>query len=76
MATIQIKNVPDLIHTELRRRAATSGRSLQEFLLAHLVETASRPTVDEVLDRASGRAGGSLTLREATRSIRSDRDRR
>jgi hypothetical protein len=38
-------------------------------------EEASQPTLDEVLDRAGGRAGGSVTLKAAVRSVRADRGR-
>lgn len=38
-------------HAVLRRRAAASHQSLQEYLLRRLIEEASRPTVDEVLAR-------------------------
>ena len=76
MPSVQIKDVPDETHAVLRRRAAAAHQSLQEFLLAWLVEEASRPTLAEVLDRAGGRAGGSLSLKAATRSVRADRDRR
>ena len=59
MATIQVKNVPEAVHAKLRRRSALAGQSLQEYLLARLVEQASRPSLDEVLSRAGSRAGGS-----------------
>jgi hypothetical protein len=45
-------------------------------LLAKLIEEASRPTLNEVLDRAGGRAGGSIPLAEVTRQLRSERDTR
>lgn len=76
MPSVQIKNVPEQTHAVLRRRAAQANQSLQEYLLARLVEEASAPTLDEVLDRAGSRAGGSVTLEQATAAIRSDRDRR
>ena len=41
---------------------------------ADLFAEASRPTVDEVLGRAGGRAGGSVTLKDATRTVRTDRE--
>jgi hypothetical protein len=40
---VQIKNVPPEIHRVLRRRAGQAGQSLQEYLLARLVEEAERP---------------------------------
>jgi hypothetical protein len=74
--SIQIKGVPEETHAVLRRRAAAAGQSLQEYLLARLVEDASTPTLEEVLDRAGGRAGGTVTSRQAARIVRADRDRR
>ena len=74
MPSIQVKDVPDDVHTTLRRRAATAGMSLQEYLLGRLVDDAHTPTLEEVLDRAGGRAGGQAPLRKAVRAIRSDRD--
>ncbi len=75
MASIQIKDVPDATHAVLRRRAAAARQSLQEYLLTRLIDEASQPTVDEVLDRAGGRSGGSLGFRDAEREVRADRDR-
>lgn len=52
MATsITIRDVPDKARDELAARAATSGRSLQEYLRARLIELASRPDVEVVLAR-------------------------
>lgn len=76
MPSIQVKDVPEVTHAVLRRRAAMAHQSLQEFLLARLIEEASTPTLDEVLERAAGRAGGSVSFRSATRAVRQDRDRR
>jgi len=73
---VQIKDVPVETHAVLRRRAAASHQSLQEYLLRRLIEEASRPTVDEVLARAGGRAGGSVSFREAAAMLQDDRDRR
>jgi hypothetical protein len=76
MPSVQIKDVPDEVHAVLRQRAAAAGKSLQEFLLAQLVEGASHPTVDEVLDRAGESSGGNFTLADAARIVREDRDSR
>lgn len=73
MPSVQIKDVPDETHAVLRRRAAAAHQSLQEYLRSRLIEEASRPTVDEVLDRAGGRAGGSLPLKDAVKAVREDR---
>lgn len=76
MPSVQIKDVPPETHAVLRRRALVAHQSLQEYLRARLVEEASRPTVEEVLDRAGGRAGGSASFAAVTDALREDRDRR
>lgn len=52
MATVQIRNLDDAAYAILRRRAAASGRSLQEYLRVRLEEEARQPTIEEVLDSA------------------------
>ena len=60
----------------LRQRASAAHQSLQqEYLRSRLIAEASRPTVDEVLERAGGRAGGSLPLADAVTALRFDRAR-
>jgi len=76
MPSVQIKDVPEQTHAVLRQRAAAAHQSLQEYLRARLIEEASEPTLDEVLDRAGGRSGGSVPLKTAVATLRSDRDRR
>lgn len=76
MVSIQIKDVPEETHRVLRTRAAMAHQSLQEYLRSELIESASRPTLSEVLDRAGERSGGAATLHDAVRILRSDRDRR
>ena len=73
---IQVKDVPADVHATLRRRAAAAGMSLQEYLRGRLIEDAQTPTLDEVLDRAGGRAGGAAPLRSAAKAVRRDRDAR
>jgi plasmid stability protein len=76
MPSIQIKDVPEETHAMLRRRAAAAHKSLQEYLRSRLIEEASAPTLDEVLDRAGGRAGGSVAFSAAVDALREDRARR
>jgi hypothetical protein len=73
MPSVQIKDVPVETHAVLRRRAAAAHQSLQEYLLARLVDEASRPTLEEVLDRAAGRAGGSVPLKASVNALRAER---
>jgi len=68
--------VPDEVHATLRKRAAGAGMSLQEYLLARLVDEASTPTLDEVLERAGQRAGGRATLRDSVKAVRAYRGSR
>jgi len=54
MATmIQIRNVPDDLHRDLKARAARSGMTLSDYLLAELRALAVRPTMREWLDRSA-----------------------
>jgi hypothetical protein len=74
--SIQVKDVPDDVHSTLRRRAAAAGKSLQEYLLERLTHDANTPTLDEILERAGGRSGGRATLKSAVRAVRAERDTR
>lgn len=73
MPSVQIKDVPEATHAVLRQRAATAHQSLQEYLRERLIAEASRPTLDEVLQRAGGRAGGRVSFEDAAEALRSDR---
>lgn len=74
MPSVQIENVPEDVHRVLRRRAVEAGQSLQEYLLARLVEEAGRPTLDEVLAGAGERAGGSVPLADAAAALPEERN--
>ena len=76
MPSIQVKDVPDDVHAILRSRAAAARMSLQEYLLARLIDEAHAPTLEEVFAPAGGRAGGQAPLRTAAKVVRSDRDSR
>lgn len=55
MTSITIRDVPDEARDELAARAASSGRSLQEYLRSHLVDLASRPDIDTLMARVGDR---------------------
>jgi hypothetical protein len=77
MAAITVRNVPDDVRDELATRAARSGRSLQEYLLHHLIEMASQPSLDEVIARARARVAATGTRVSAADIIAArDADRR
>ncbi len=46
---IQIRNVPEQLHRDLKARAARSGMTLSDYLLAELQALAVRPTMQEWL---------------------------
>lgn len=77
MTAITIRNVPEDVRDELAARAARSGRSLQEYLVAQLGELALRPDPSAVLDRIRSRktltsstldASAILALRDVDRA--------
>jgi hypothetical protein len=73
MKTIQIRNVSDATHAELRLRAAQAGLSLSDYVLAELERKTAKPPIAEVLKRARSRSGG-LTRQEIVDLIRAGRD--
>lgn len=50
-----VRDVPDEVRDELAARARRSGKSLQEYLRGMLIDTASRPALDDVVARARAR---------------------
>lgn len=52
---ITVRGVPDKVRDELATRAARAGMSLQEYLRGMLVQSATRPAVDDVIARARSR---------------------
>jgi plasmid stability protein len=49
MSTIQVRNVPEDLHRQLKARAAGQGRSLSDYVLDELRVAANRPTMGEWL---------------------------
>jgi antitoxin FitA len=49
---IQIRNVPEELHRDLKARAARTGMTLSDYLLAELRALAIRPTMQEWLARS------------------------
>lgn len=71
---VQIRNVPDALHRKLKVRAAESGHTLSDYLLAELERLAARPTRSEMLTRIHGRKRVTLKTPAAV-VIREERDR-
>lgn len=51
MATVQIRNLDEGAYETLKKRAAASGRSLQEYLRRLLEDQARRPTLAEQFEQ-------------------------
>ena len=66
MVAITVRDVPDRVRDELAARAARSGKSLQEYLRGVLVDTAERPTLDDVIARARSRVEAAGTRLDAS----------
>jgi plasmid stability protein len=63
--SITIRDVPDEAREELAARAALTGRSLQEYLRAELIELARRPEPEALISRIrerKERTGSRLTV--------------
>lgn len=72
-----VRDVPEPVRDELAARAARAGQSLQEYLRAMLVRSASRPDVDDVIGRARSRvAATGSRLDAATILAARDAERR
>ncbi|MEP6954332.1 MAG: hypothetical protein ABI950_09760 [Solirubrobacteraceae bacterium] len=54
MAHLQIKNLPDDMHEELRRRAGQRSLSLRDYVISVLRQDISRPTVQDWLEELHG----------------------
>lgn len=51
MPSITVRDIPERTRAELAARAARSGRSLQEYLRAELIELARRPDPEAFITR-------------------------
>jgi antitoxin FitA len=71
---IQIRNVPDDLHRELKMRAAAAGMSMSDYIKRELDRRSRRSTIKEVAARSQGRsAEWNLTTQEIVDTIREGR---
>lgn len=68
---IQIRNVPDEVHRELKVRAARAGMSLSDFLNAELIRLAATRPLDELVAALGPQM--SLQPGQAADAVRSGR---
>jgi plasmid stability protein len=71
---IQIRNVPDALHRQLKSRAALAGMSLSDYLLNEIRQVAERPTLDELRARLDRRTRVTPSI-APTEAIRAERER-
>jgi antitoxin FitA len=72
---IQVRDVPDRVHSALKSRAAREGMSLSDFIKRELERTAERPTMQEWLERTE-HAKPIPTKKTAAQVIRELREER
>ncbi len=70
---IQIRNVPEALHRQLKSRAALAGMSLSDFLLSEIRQVTERPTIDELRARLRSRTETSPSVPPAE-MVRAERD--
>jgi antitoxin FitA len=72
---IQLRNVPDTLHRQLKARAALAGVPLSDFLIREVRKIAAVPTPEEMRERLRSRTPyrGSLSPTEVLRSERDSR---
>jgi antitoxin FitA len=58
---INVRDVPERVRDELAARAASQGKSMQEFLRAELERIAARPSVDDWLEQVRKRKHAAQT---------------
>lgn len=70
---LQVRDVPDEIHAELRRRAAAAGMSLSDFARVELSRLARRPSLTDLLDKVAAGPGDSMSFAEARQAVVEER---
>lgn len=73
---IQVRNVPDDLHRQLKIRAAREGLTLSELTLKELRRSMAFPTTTELRDRLAARPVQPYNGETAAESTRAERDGR
>ena len=72
---IQLRNVPDSLHQQLKSRAALAGMSLSDYLIWEARKIIERPSSNAILARLARRTRISPKLSPAD-AVRKERDAR
>lgn len=75
MKMLQIRNVPDPLHRELKARAARAGMTLSDYLLDFLRKAIERPEPEVLLSRVRERSPVYPTESPAE-AVRAEREAR
>ncbi|MGC1457241.1 MAG: hypothetical protein WA825_03070 [Steroidobacteraceae bacterium] len=72
---IQLRNVPEALHRQLKVRAALAGLSLSDYLVREARKLAEHPTPEEMRERLKGRVAyrGKIAAAELVRTERDSR---
>jgi len=71
---IQIRNVPDDLHRDLKKRAALAGMSMSDYIKRELDRKSRKSTIREIGARSKGRSAGStLSTEKLVEIIRESR---
>jgi antitoxin FitA len=72
---IQLRNVPEALHRQLKARAALAGLPLSEYLIREARKLAEHPTPEEMRERLKGRTAYRGRM-AASDLVRAERDSR
>lgn len=76
VSNLQVKNVPDSLHQELRRRAARAGLTVRDYVL-RLIEADQRlPSTEEWLDDVRSHPPVPVSAADAVRAVAEGRQKR
>lgn len=78
MPTIQIRNIPEPVYEEIRRRASARHQSIQQFMLAEVHRLTQRADKDELVQRIrqfKASHGIEVDVDALLDGIQADRDR-
>ena len=73
---IQIRNVPDALHSRLKQRAAQQGLSLSDYLRAEMERLAMLPTINEWVAKVRTRPSAGISAEDIVRSVLDARENR
>jgi hypothetical protein len=72
---IQLRNVPEALHRQLKARAALAGLPLSDYLVREARKLAEHPTPEEMRERLKGRTAyrGKIAASDLVRAERDSR---